>query len=966
MRLVTLGRLALEPSGFSRPKPLLLLAYLALQGPQPRRVLADIFWMGARNPADSLSTALRHLKKEIGPDLCVDGHQVGTRVSCDAQEFLARVGAGDDTALELYAGSFLAGLALPLGVELEEWVYDTRELMAGHARILQRRRAQRALAQGDRARAGRQAEAAFQVAGAPPLEPEEAARLARILVATGSPLAARASAEADGYDAEPSASTVTSAAALRSVGSFVGRSRELALLEERLLDPDVRLVTLLGPGGIGKTRLALRAAERLAPRFTAVHVVSLEAVTTIEGVATALLAAVGARSTDEKEPLTAVARRLREGSCLVVLDDAERVTEAVGDALAVLLPSCPDLTLLVTSRQRLQLRSEWVVPLGGLAVPAPTERVEAAGSSDAVHLFVARARQVAPSAGFGPEDLAAVAAVCRQVGGSPLAVELAAGWTRALTPAQIAVELEADLGLLKTTARDVPERHRSVTTLFAGSWRLLGEAERRAACAVAVFAAPFDVEGARCAGADRTVLVDLVDRSLLRSLPGGRFEIHPLLRRYLRDRLRERPEEEDAALRAHARYHLQRLSRRAGRAGGDAGALDSRFDDLAAALVWVAQREPDAILGAVPSLWRYLHTTARFREALSVCDRMLEVLEGSGQATAAAVGVVTSLRAGCLWWLSRYDEGAAEATEGVRLLRSAGHASGLLFGFTVLGGNLWKIGRYDRARDAFVECLAMTPEGCGTRSRRLLNIAQVDRDLGHLERARSLLEEAARLDRHAGNDDFLIAVLASSALVYSDLGEAQRARELAEEARHHAEAANDRLLQVLDASAHVALRAGDSGAARRHAERALALAEHAGNLEHRSGALLTTSDLELLEGAIGGARTRLEDAFHFVRALPLALRCCALLAKVLEQEDALAASTRLLAWVETRPEAERAVLVDARRTLEHVRARLPETDFVSAWRDGRRGDARSVLDGTGCEAWSTRLQGWLTPPNATV
>lgn len=442
--------------------------------------------------------------------------------------------------------------------------------------------------------------------------------------------------------------------------------------------------------------------------------------------------------------------------------------------------------------------------------------------------------------------------------------------------------------------------------------------------------------------------------------------MHPLVRRYLRDRLRERPEEEDAALRAHAHYHLQRLSRRALRAGGDAGALDARFGDLAAALVWVAQREPDAVLGAVPSLWRYLHTTARFREALSVCDRMLEVLAESGQAATAAAGVVTSLRAGCLWWLSRYDEGAADATEGVRLLRGAGHASGLLFGLATLGGNLWKIGRYRGAREAFVECLAMTPEGCATRSRRLLNIAQVDRDLGHLERARSLLEEAARLDRQAGNDDFLIAVLASSALVYTDLGDPRRGRKLADQALHRAEAANDRLLQVLDASAHVALRAGDLGAARRHAERALALAEHAGNLEHRSGALLTTSDLELLEGAIGGARTRLEEAFRFVRALPLALRCCAVLAKVLEREDALAASTRVLAWVETRPEAERAVLVDARNTLAHVRARLPESDFVSAWRDGRHGDARSVLDGTGCEGWSTRLQAWLTPPNATV
>lgn len=965
MRLVTLGRLALERSTFSRPKPLLLLAYLALQGPQPRRLLADIFWVGARSPADSLSTTLRRLKKEIGPALVVEGHQVGTRVKCDAHEFLARVGTGDDTAVELYAGSFLAGLALPLGVELEEWVYGTRELLAGHAQVLQLRRAERALAQGDVAGAGRKAEAAFGVADAAPLEPQEASRLARILVAAGSPLATRASADVEGSDLEPSASPAPRNLTPRSVGSLVGRSRELALLEERLSDPEVRLVNLLGPGGIGKTRLALRAAECLAARFSEVHVVSLEAVTSAEGVAATLLAAVGVPATGESEPLAAVARRLRQDSCLLVLDNVEQVAAAVSDAVAVLLRSCPDLTVLTTSRQRLQLLAEWVVPLGGLAVPAPADGIEAARSSDAVRLFVERTRQGAPSAVFGADDLAAITAVCRHVGGSPLAVELAAGWTRAMTPARIAVELEADLGLLATEARDVPKRHRSVTTLFAGSWRLLSEVERRVACAVAVFAAPFDAEGARALGADRTTLTALVDRSLLRADPGGRFEIHPLLRRYLRERLRERPEDEEAALRAHARFHLQRLPRPAG-GGGAAEDLALSFSDLGAALVWVAQSEPAVLLDTAPSLWRYLHTTARFREALPVCDRMLEALERSDEATSAAVGVVTSLRAGCLWWLSRYEEGAAEAAEGVRLLRRAGNTSGLLVGLSMLGGNLWKIGRYDLARDAFEECLALTPEDSGTRSRRLLNLGQVDRDLGDLQRARNLLEEAARLDRHAGNDDFLIADLASAALVCSDLAEVQRAREMAEEALRRAESANDRLLQVLDASAHVALRAGDYVAARRDAERALALAEDAGNLEHRSGALLTTSELALLEGDLGRTRARLEEAFRFVRALPLALRCCALLARVLEREDALEPSIRLLAWVETRPEAEHAVLVDADRTVGRLRARVPEAVFDSTQRDGRSGDVRHVLDGTGCETWATRLQEWLVPPTAAV
>lgn len=943
MRLVTLGRLALEYSDFSRPKPLLLLAYLALQGPQPRRVLADLFWMDARDPTDSLSTALRRLRNDVGGAIVADGRHVRAVIACDAQDFLAGIRNGEPRALGLYGGSFAQGLDLALGSELEEWVYSTREHLAGHARNLELRLAELAFARGRPPEAIRGAEAAFQFQDAPALEPDGLLRVTRLLIGVESPLAERAAAEVRELGLQPA--PATPAPVPRPVNVFVGRTRELELLEERLLRPDARLVTLLGAGGMGKTRLALELAELLAPRFMECHVLRLESTTNAEGFASLLLAGLSMAASGVEEPLEVAARRLRGRRALLVLDNVEQFVGAAAGAVAYLSAACPDLRIVVTSRERLHLQDEWVVTVDGLPVPPETADIDETMGADSVRLFFDRAARVAPDLDRGQDAVRAIAAICRLVGGSPLAIELAASWARVLSPAQIARELELDSELLATDALDAPERHRNIHALFDRSWRLLSEAEQRVASRLAVFAADFDLDAARAVGADPRSIAALADRSLLRSLPEGRLSIHPLVRRYLLQRLTER-KDGAAAWRAHANFFLTRvqaLNEARHDLGPALGTLERAHADIRTAFLWAARFEPTELETAVSGFWRYLHGTARFREALSLCDELIEVLAQATPPDRAAVGIVTSLRAGCLWWLSKYAEGAEQAANGVARLRTAAAGAGLEFGLGVLGGNLWKTGDYHLALSAFEEALDMDCEGGRAPSRKRINVGQVEHALGNFGRARRLLEEAVELDRRDGNEDFLIAALGILAVNLVDCGEAARGRATAEEALRRATASGNRLLQTSDACAYVALRSGDPEAAQAQAEETLRLSQTSGNVEHRFSALLILSELGLLRGDPVAARARLEEAFGFVHALPMLLRCVVLLSDTWCRDGSFEAAVRVLSWVEAHSAAEHVVRKQARDSLSSLSREMPDEAFRAAHEAGRHFDAETVL-----------------------
>ncbi|MBA4169208.1 MAG: tetratricopeptide repeat protein [Chloroflexi bacterium] len=580
MRLRTLGGLALQDSTFGRSKPLLLLAYVCLEGPVSKRELADLFFMHTKDPRDSLATALGLLRREPGKLIEADGERVIAGVDCDAVDLVASLDAGEhERAAAGYGGPFVKGIDVALGTELEQWVYGTREVLAGRVRHAHLRLAEVEASVGDFVGAARRAETAFFLPGAPEPEPELYERMHALMVVGDSPRATevRREAETFGLTLTTTPSEVRArfaqggaAEALPAPGtlslrgtSFVGRDVELLEVANLLAAPDCRLLTLHGMGGIGKSRLAHQAArdQLSGNQFSdGVYLVPLAGLSAPSLVPRAIAEAL--RMDERDASLPQIIQFLGQKHVLIVFDTFEHLMVAA-EVPVSLLAGCPNLKLLVTSRERLNLEAEWVINLDGLPIPPPSVRtVDDALLFDALNLFSQRAKRSRLSFSITPENLMDALRICRLVEGSPLGLELAAVWVRLLPLSEIADEIQGGLDVLTSANRDTEEQHRSIRAAFEHSWRLLSSVEQRAVARLSVFHGGFSRRGAAAvAGATLPLLASLVDKALLRVTASGRYGRHALLLQFSREQLAADEAQMLEAQSAHIEFFLHLVER---------------------------------------------------------------------------------------------------------------------------------------------------------------------------------------------------------------------------------------------------------------------------------------------------------------------------------------------------------------------------------------------------------------------
>jgi predicted ATPase/transcriptional regulator with XRE-family HTH domain len=404
---------------------------------------------------------------------------------------------------------------------------------------------------------------------------------------------------------------------------FVGRTAELSALGALFADPTTRLVTITASGGMGKTRLAIALAEQLlaTERFPdGVCFVPLSRLDAAERSVPALAAALDfpldAGKQQARSPRQQVFDYLREKRLLLVLDNVEHLLSGseegdVAALVAALLDSAPGVTILATSRERLKLREEHVFPLGGLDVPSS----EAPSRSSAVALFVQRALQLQPAFAPARDQLEAVARICRQLDGMPLAIELAAGWVDTLAPSDIVAQIEGSLDLLATELRDVPARHRSLRAVFDASYQRLSAAEQAVFARLAVFRGGGTLAAVQAVTqATLAQLQVLIGASLLSyDAEHGRYTLHELLRQYALEQLSAQGGDEEWTRDQHAAYYLAFVQQQgADLAGFDQqaalAALDAERANVHAAWLWAAKR------GRVDLLARALDGLGYFSE----------------------------------------------------------------------------------------------------------------------------------------------------------------------------------------------------------------------------------------------------------------------------------------------------------------------------------------------------------------
>jgi predicted ATPase len=544
---------------------------------------------------------------------------------------------------------------------------------------------------------------------------------------------------------------------------LVGREHELDEILTLFGRGEVRLLTLTGPGGSGKTRLALQAAAELVEDYPGgVWFVPLAAVTDVEFVLPTIATTLGAKD--------ALGDHLRDRATLLVLDNLEHLVET-GPRLAELLGASPQLTILATSRERLALAAEheYIVPQLPVA--------------DAVELFVARARQLDPRF----EVSASVAEICLRLDRLPLALELAAARVKVLTAGQILSRLERRLDLLATGPRDLPERQRTLRNTIAWSYDLLDETERLLFAQLAAFPGSFDLEAAEdvaAAGLDK--LQSLVDKSLLRHTEAGRFFMLETIREYAGEQL-EATGASDSIRRRHVDHFVALAERAAAELRGTnqtvwLGRLDAEHDNFRSALTWLgAADEAELELRLSIALTRFWYVRGHITEARTWLDKVLsanEVLAATaGRPAPLRAQVVTSASAFALIQ-GDYPEATRLAEESLQLARAQGDSGRIANALSNLGAVTLAGGDSKRARPLLEEAVALSREldEKPVAARAINNLGDLALTVGEYARAETLFQESLELLRELGDTSNVARSLFNLGAAALQLGQHGKAR----------------------------------------------------------------------------------------------------------------------------------------------------------------------------------------------
>jgi predicted ATPase len=599
---------------------------------------------------------------------------------------------------------------------------------------------------------------------------------------------------------------------------FVGRAQELAELVRRLQDPACHLLTVIGPGGIGKTRLALAAAEAILdfrfrildftpppavndpkskiqnPKFQdGVFFVAVQPVSSASGLVAAIAEAIGFRFYSDVPPDQQLIRYLREKHLLLVLDNMEHLPEGAA-VVADLLHKAPGVKVLVTSRRALQVRDEWFHPLAGMTLPAAhTRTTPLAGgqtalngaTSDAVQFFVQSARRVQPNFAVEAEQ-AQVVRICRLVDGVPLALEMAATWLKALTCQQIADEIERNLAFLTARQQTIPTRHRSMVAVLEQSWQLLDDEERDVLQRLCVFRGGFTQAAAQeVADASLPMLETLIEKALVWVTPAGRYHMHELLRQFAQEKGATAADEEATTRALHAAYYLRLLGLRAPLLLGKARriALDEigqEIDNVRTGWLWAAQQNDRALLNPViDPLYHFYQIQSRYQEGRELFAQTAALLQQQddpivGGATAIVPVRVLARSAAFSYFLCEYETAGAQLQECLVRAQALNQPGEIAFALNFLGQlAMWK-GDKATAKDHLQQSLAISrtigdKSGAASALEKLANL--IHATFGEYVECKRLAQESLALSRELGRPDWIAYALDTLGFVTFCLGE---------------------------------------------------------------------------------------------------------------------------------------------------------------------------------------------------
>ena len=849
-----------EVTGFDSDKARALLAYLALESDRPHRreALAGLLWpeRPERDARHSLSQLLFNLRSVLGDRPATRDRAILTltrqtvqfnRASEHWLDVAAFTALLDDCeqhahrrldlcapcvgllhqAVDLYRGGFLEGFSLDSSLPFEEWMVLQQER---YHRLAVDALHRLARCHEVRDESERALQCARRIVRLEPWREDVHRQVMRILAVTGQRNAALTqyevclrALEAE-LGIEPEEETTALYRSIRDgeklsplpdlplhnlpapLTPFVGREAELAGIKKHLGDPACRLLTLVGPGGSGKTRLALEAvmdmiyADHGRPFPHGVYFVPLASLRSIEAIVPAIAQSLGFTFQNRGEPREQLLGYLRQKNVLLVLDNFEHLVEGAGITTDI-LQAAPEIVVLVTSRAGLHVRGEHRFPVSGMSYPGDVSAEDTLQYS-AVQLFTTGARLAQPDFELTDDVLPDVVRICQLVEGTPLAILLAAAWVKMLTPAEIVAQLPGhSLDFLESDLRDVPERHTSMRAVFDHSWNLLSERERDIFATLSVFCGGFTrVAAQQVAGAPLRDLVAMADKSLLHRTAAGRYGLHELLRRYTVEKLVQSPDAGRAVRDRHAAYFaaaLQRWGRdfKGPRQQEALAEMDIEIDNAQAAWEWaVERRDAKHLSQATEGLRYYYGRRVRRREGKAAFDSAAQALGTVGKPEAGVDGDTLRTLAKVLAFQASFAQALGQTevahellTQGLGLLkrpeladRDTRSEEALLWYFR---GSLARRTGRGESRRSFERSLALS-QSLGDRwetARVLRALGQLDMESRDYGEAKQKQGESAAICRALGDRRGVAEATRWLSWVYSVEGEVDRGVQLARE-----------------------------------------------------------------------------------------------------------------------------------------------------------------------------------------
>jgi predicted ATPase/DNA-binding SARP family transcriptional activator len=987
-------RLAGTPvGGFVSSKAPALLAYLVVTGrPHSRDALAALFWgeMVDADAKNNLRQTLSNLRKLLEPYLLITRGAVqfdpAVPHTLDITQFEHHLARARDAAPAIriaalqqaaarYQGDFLAGFYVRDAPEFEEWLLAQRARYRELALHTLHTLAEHHLSRGEY---GRAIDCAARLLALDAWREEAHRQLMTALAHSGQRSAALVQYENCRHLLEgelgvaPSTETTALYERIRAAGDtpphnlplqptpFIGRREELAQISACLQSPDCRLLTLVGTGGMGKTRLALQAAEQAYQRRLFLHgifFVPLVGVDSQTLLVTAVATACGLPFSGSQNPTAQLLTFLREQELLLVLDNFEHLLdEAIW--LVQWLQQAPQVKLLVTSREPLHVQWETTLLLAGLTIPPLTASPTATADYSAVQLFAARAAQ--PGFALTAETLPFVTQICRLVAGMPLALELAAANLRHYTCAELAAAISHNLDVLAASYRDMSPRHRSLRAVFDHAWGLLSPVEQQLFAALSVFTGSFDLAAAETVcGASRSQLAALVDKSLLRQTR-GRYQLHNVLRQYAVQNALE--SQQQTLGHRHAAFYTDRLRQQEDTLFTPAESqifqtIQSDLENIHAAWSWSLTNKAVPLMQAgLRTLRAFYNVQSRFAEGAEWLAETAVTLKPIATAANPPAQMLYA-RVLARWasfaaWQSNNEQAESLFQEALPLARTLNDPEEL--GFVLLNKGYLTIltGDYETAGREYQESLdyyRRSEESRGI-ANALSALGGWHNITGDWAQARECLQESVAIARELQDEHGLRSSLTNLGNVYYLLGDYPQAKVHYEEVLPLCQKVQDRASEAIIQCNLGALaeKAGDFATAEQCLQRGLTLFSEANHFQAVVHASTMLGSVYREMKAFARARQTLQTALRQALAkkvdylVPVAVFE---IARLYQAEGQPLAALPLLLWVVDHPATPAENSIVARAMIAELEQSLTPAQKTAVYTQANMLEATAVLSG---------------------